>query len=79
MLVVRYQEESEKGSLLASGLAALLSTQQSGGLLSPLLLLNSWGVTSSLVLVAGRSFSSRKGELSIRRWNADMEDRILAP
>lgn len=43
MLVVRYQEESEKGSLLASGLAALLSTQRSGGLLSPLLLLNSWG------------------------------------
>ena len=60
MLVVRYQEESEKGSMLASGLAALLSTQRSGGLLSQRLLLNSWGVTSSLVVVAGRPFSGRK-------------------
>ena len=79
MLVVRYHEESEKGSILASGLTALLYTQRSGGLLSQLLLLNSWGVMSSLVLVAGRPFSGRKQELSIRLWNADMEDRILAP
>lgn len=46
------------------------------------MLLNSWGEfkeMSSLVLVAGRPFSGRKQELSIRLWNADMEDRILAP
>lgn len=33
---------------------------------------------SSLLLAAGRPFSGRKGETSIRRWNSDMEDTDTA-